>query len=149
MYSIPQSIKDAVLAATCAGDVDVGTRNKLYRAIARMLERPDVSPEVIAKWSEDSLKQDTKFAFLKSFVADPTCATMEVSETHERSKTTYSDNQMAWATKWQIYQWYGAYHNPEAKVFCDELIAKAKKRPSQDQPGANGRGDNPWREWVG
>eukprot|EP00959_Pyramimonas_sp_CCMP1952_P460863 9480573-Pyramimonas_sp.AAC.1 len=74
---------------------------------------------------------------------------MEVEEKHERSKTTYSDNQMAWATRWQIYTWHGAYHNPEAKTFCDEMIAKAKKRPSQDGPGARGGGNNARNERVG
>ncbi len=131
-YVVEESVKNAILAATTAGEVDVKTRNQLYRGIARMFERPNVNASIMAKWDRDKTKNVTKFAFLQEWVRDTSCATMLATELHERSSENVNEKGVKWLTKFEIYSRYSAYASSDAMAYCDLLIAKAKSRPNTD-----------------
>ena len=53
-YIVPDDVKEMILNATSAQEVDVKTRNRLYVAIGRMMERPTVSAEIVARWGSST-----------------------------------------------------------------------------------------------
>ena len=126
-------IAKKVLDAAESSEIDVKVRNKLYSAISRMLQRPGVSPHVLARWEAAGDSRIGKFSFLKEWVKDTSCGELVRKEIHLRRTTKYTDDQKVWATKMQVYAWYHAHTSPDAKKFVDDMCVKAVSKPNPDK----------------
>lgn len=133
-YKVRAEDAAIVAAAASSADVPIMLRNKLYAALGRWLEKPDVPPPVLARWAEDQNSASAKFLFLKEFVADPTWGQMKVLQRHEMSKDSYQHAEMMWATRLQVELQYKAHKSEANKAYVDKMLRKAQQKPHPEFP---------------
>jgi hypothetical protein len=127
IYKIDEEEQNLIMEATNSSGVDIKTRNKLYAALNRALQKPTTPAHAIARWAEDSKEQKKKFKFLQEWVKDTTFGQMKIVERNVHGQDQYLDTQFAWVTRVDLMVHFRGFENPEGKAHVDKLIAGAKK----------------------
>jgi hypothetical protein len=97
-YKIPDEVLAMIRAATNSQDIPKEERNKLYAAIGRNIDKPEVPAQVLARWTMDRKCHKTAFLFLKEWAEDTTFASCTVTEEHNRTLASYTRTEFTWIT---------------------------------------------------
>ena len=136
-----------VAAARSAGDLGLKERKSWYVQMNREFEReyklatPTIPRAVLVRWQESKTKKGDVFCLFKEWHADPTCATIRVTEEHIKESTRIESLGWHWQSRWQINDTYHASLTEENKEMADSVMAKARdSKQHADHP------DNP--NWM-
>lgn len=133
-YLVDPEVKDRVLKALEASDVDVKIRNKLYAAMGRALDQPWIPGAVLARWAEDSKDRKRKFAFLQEWVQDTAFGKVVVEERHVVLASTYEEQQYGWFTKMDLMVKFQGFQHEEGRAYVEKVISGARTRPHPQWP---------------
>ena len=132
-YNLSADDRAVVLKAKSSKDVPIKTRNKLYAALGRFLDKPSVPAAVAKTWENAETKgPHGKFELLQQWAKDTSGGTVKLTEKHNNLTDDYDDTEWSWMTKWDLYAAKKAFHVPELKAYCDKLIANAKSKKHPD-----------------
>ena len=117
-------------------DLDVKERNSLYVTLNRFMEKAKQGKEptdpkaVLARWAEaKGAKGDNKelagWCFFKEWMADPTCATIRVTDEHVKESIRLDAISYHWQSRWQIKDTFHADTSPEGLEMADDVCLKA------------------------
>jgi len=121
-----------VAAAGSASEIEVKERKSLYVQMNRQMEReyklatPTIPKAVLVRWQESKTKKGDVFSLFKEWHADPTCATIRVTEEHIKESIRIESLGWHWQSRWQINDTYHASLNEENKEMADSVMAKAR-----------------------
>ena len=128
-YNITDDLLAVIRAATNSQDIPKKDRNKLFAAINRNIDKPEVPAQVLARWTMDRKCHKTAFLFMKEWAEDTTFASCTVTEEHNRRIAAYTKTEFTWMTKYDIYKETHAYHDQGARSFADKIMEKALTKP--------------------
>ncbi|MCP4243717.1 MAG: hypothetical protein GY772_24455, partial [bacterium] len=136
-YYIPPAELEQVMAAATPRDLEVGLRNKLQLAMHRAMQKPNVPPEVLARWAD--AKRDrtgqSSLLCLQEWVKDNSFGTLLVSERCDRKASTFAQEQYIWCTRADLMRDYDGWRSEEGKAHVEKLLAGAKQsRPHPQHP---------------
>ena len=127
-YKMLDADRDLVLSAASSLDVPVNIRNKLYAALNRALKKPWVSPNILARWSEDQTSSTAKFNFLKEWCKDTTFNAVTIEEKHTKKSEDFRQMTIGWLTKLDLELKYKVATNPAGRAYVDKLM-KGQSKP--------------------
>ena len=125
-YKINPDDMEIIMSAGSSIDVPVKLRNKLYAALNRALQKPNVSDHVMARWSEDHNNATNKFTFLKEWCKDTDFGQVDVSESHIKKSEKSKEMTLGYYSQMDLELKYNVANNPSAAAFIQKIIKTAK-----------------------